>query len=182
MRVCRSPELFAAYRGLPRLRVPRHPPHAFCRLTPSLVCWVRPSATRRPTGTRGPDPRAKRCTRPRRSHPAPRANRACAPSPPEPATRLRGDLHSIDRSDLADGTRATPRGLANMPWFTSDATRCSRRRPRLPTTPTPAKSHITSRIHFPRSLLPTFRCQTADERRKKTARRAGARRAEINLG
>src|SRR2546423_13273975 len=33
MRVCRSPELFAAYRGLPRLRVPRHPPHAFVRLT-----------------------------------------------------------------------------------------------------------------------------------------------------
>src|SRR5438105_5249730 len=36
MRVCRSPELFAAYRGLPRLRVPRHPPHAFVRLTTSL--------------------------------------------------------------------------------------------------------------------------------------------------
>src|SRR5436305_4802622 len=33
MRVCHSPELFAAYRGLPRLRVPRHPPHAFIRLT-----------------------------------------------------------------------------------------------------------------------------------------------------
>ena len=31
--VCDSPELFAAYRGLPRLRVPRHPPHAFARLT-----------------------------------------------------------------------------------------------------------------------------------------------------
>jgi hypothetical protein len=31
--VCASPELFAAYRGLPRLRVPRHPPHAFVRLT-----------------------------------------------------------------------------------------------------------------------------------------------------
>ena len=31
--VCGSPELFAAYRGLPRLRVPRHPPHAFARLT-----------------------------------------------------------------------------------------------------------------------------------------------------
>ena len=33
MRVCRSPWLIAAYRGLPRLRVPRHPPHAFARLT-----------------------------------------------------------------------------------------------------------------------------------------------------
>ena len=32
-RVCRSPELFAAYHGLHRLRVPRHPPHAFARLT-----------------------------------------------------------------------------------------------------------------------------------------------------
>ena len=33
MRVCRSPELFAAYRGLHRLYVPRHPPHTFVRLT-----------------------------------------------------------------------------------------------------------------------------------------------------
>src|SRR6187551_2947542 len=33
MRVCRSPWLLAAYRGLPRLRVPRHPPRAFARLT-----------------------------------------------------------------------------------------------------------------------------------------------------
>src|SRR5215213_4638140 len=33
MRVCRSPALFAAYRALPRLRVPRHPPLAFARLT-----------------------------------------------------------------------------------------------------------------------------------------------------
>ena len=32
-RVCHSPELLAAYHGLPRLRVPRHPPHAFSRLT-----------------------------------------------------------------------------------------------------------------------------------------------------
>ena len=31
--MCGSPELFAAYRGLPRLRVPRHPPYAFARLT-----------------------------------------------------------------------------------------------------------------------------------------------------
>jgi hypothetical protein len=31
--VCRSPELIAAYHGLPRLCVPRHPPHAFARLT-----------------------------------------------------------------------------------------------------------------------------------------------------
>jgi hypothetical protein len=33
MRVCRSPELIAAYRGLHRLYVPRHPPHTFVRLT-----------------------------------------------------------------------------------------------------------------------------------------------------
>ena len=33
MRVCRSPELIAAYHGLHRLCVPRHPPHAFARLT-----------------------------------------------------------------------------------------------------------------------------------------------------
>jgi hypothetical protein len=32
-RVCRSPWLIAAYHGLPRLRVPRHPPHALARLT-----------------------------------------------------------------------------------------------------------------------------------------------------
>ena len=32
-RVCRSPKLIAAYRGLRRLRVPRHPPLAFIRLT-----------------------------------------------------------------------------------------------------------------------------------------------------
>ena len=31
--MCRSPKLFAAYRALHRLRVPRHPPLAFCRLT-----------------------------------------------------------------------------------------------------------------------------------------------------
>ena len=31
--MCSSPALFAAYRGLPRLRVPRHPPHALARLT-----------------------------------------------------------------------------------------------------------------------------------------------------
>jgi hypothetical protein len=31
--VCHSPELLAAYHGLHRLRVPRHPPHAFLRLT-----------------------------------------------------------------------------------------------------------------------------------------------------
>ena len=33
MRVCRSPWLIAAYHGLHRLRVPRHPPLAFIRLT-----------------------------------------------------------------------------------------------------------------------------------------------------
>jgi hypothetical protein len=32
-RVCHSPELLAAYHGLHRLCVPRHPPHAFFRLT-----------------------------------------------------------------------------------------------------------------------------------------------------
>ena len=36
MRVCRSPWLIAAYHGLPRLRVPRHPPHAFTRLTTTI--------------------------------------------------------------------------------------------------------------------------------------------------
>src|SRR5215208_2491324 len=33
MRVCRSPWLIAAYHGLHRLCVPRHPPHAIARLT-----------------------------------------------------------------------------------------------------------------------------------------------------
>ena len=37
MRVCRSPELIAAYRALPRLRVPRHPPLAFARVTTNDV-------------------------------------------------------------------------------------------------------------------------------------------------
>ena len=37
MRVCRSPELIAAYRGLHRLYVPRHPPHTFFRLTLSQL-------------------------------------------------------------------------------------------------------------------------------------------------
>jgi hypothetical protein len=36
MRVCRSPELIAAYHGLHRLRVPRHSPHALIRLTQIL--------------------------------------------------------------------------------------------------------------------------------------------------
>src|SRR5215203_265829 len=36
-RVCHSPELLAAYHGLPRLRVPRHPPHAFSRLTTKVA-------------------------------------------------------------------------------------------------------------------------------------------------
>ena len=31
--MCRSPKLIAAYRGLHRLYVPRHPPHTFVRLT-----------------------------------------------------------------------------------------------------------------------------------------------------
>src|SRR6476620_9697312 len=47
--VCASPELFAAYRGLPRLRVPRHPPHAFARLTTS-------SFRRRPSRARADAP------------------------------------------------------------------------------------------------------------------------------
>jgi hypothetical protein len=34
--VCGSPWLIAAYHGLPRLRVPRHPPHTFARLTTSV--------------------------------------------------------------------------------------------------------------------------------------------------
>ena len=34
--MCRSPKLIAAYRGLHRLYVPRHPPHTFVRLTLSL--------------------------------------------------------------------------------------------------------------------------------------------------
>jgi len=33
MRVCHSPELIAAYHGLHRLCVPRHPPHTLVRLT-----------------------------------------------------------------------------------------------------------------------------------------------------
>ena len=36
-RVCHSPELLAAYHGLHRLCVPRHPPHAFLRLTTKLA-------------------------------------------------------------------------------------------------------------------------------------------------
>ncbi len=35
--VCGSPRLIAAYRALPRLRVPRHPPLAFSRLTTEFV-------------------------------------------------------------------------------------------------------------------------------------------------
>src|SRR5215213_7132292 len=36
LRVCHSPWLIAAYHGLHRLRVPRHPPHAFTRLTTTI--------------------------------------------------------------------------------------------------------------------------------------------------
>ena len=35
--MCRSPWLIAAYHGLHRLCVPRHPPHAFVRLTTNAV-------------------------------------------------------------------------------------------------------------------------------------------------
>ncbi len=35
--MCRSPWLIAAYRALRRLRVPRHPPLAFARLTTPIV-------------------------------------------------------------------------------------------------------------------------------------------------
>ena len=42
--MCRSPRLIAAYHGLHRLRVPRHPPHAFSRLTTSLLNRRRTSA------------------------------------------------------------------------------------------------------------------------------------------
>jgi hypothetical protein len=37
MRVCHSPELIAAYHGLHRLCVPRHPPHTLVRLTLSQL-------------------------------------------------------------------------------------------------------------------------------------------------
>jgi hypothetical protein len=46
MRVCRSPELIAAYHGLHRLRVPRHSPHAFIRLTQILVLTKYARSTR----------------------------------------------------------------------------------------------------------------------------------------
>ena len=45
MRVCRSPWLFAAYHGLHRLRVPRHPPPAFSRLT--LIQLAHPTSQNR---------------------------------------------------------------------------------------------------------------------------------------
>ena len=41
MRVCRSPWLIAAYHGLHRLRVPRHSPLAFVRLTTNSVIEAR---------------------------------------------------------------------------------------------------------------------------------------------
>jgi hypothetical protein len=55
MRVCRSPKLIAAYHGLHRLRVPRHPPHAFTRLT-TTIC----SPSRAPTNSRDPQPAFQR--------------------------------------------------------------------------------------------------------------------------
>ena len=36
---CGSPMLIAAYRALPRLSVPRHPPCALVRLTGSSLCF-----------------------------------------------------------------------------------------------------------------------------------------------
>ena len=165
--VCHSPELIAAYRGLHRLRVPRHPPHAFCRLTQSLVCWVRHPATRRPAGTRGPDPRAKRCTRPRRSHPAPDANRACAPSPPEPATRLRGDLHSIDRSDLAVERPVDRSGSRVMLLDAHGAGLASRRHPHPRNRTSPAGS--TSHDHY---YPPSVVKQQRAAKKNRSARRS----------
>ena len=47
LRVCHSPRLIAAYHGLPRLRVPRHPPHAFARLT--TTCCGSSRAVRSPS-------------------------------------------------------------------------------------------------------------------------------------
>ena len=46
MRVCRSPELIAAYHGLHRLRVPRHSPHAYNRLTQILLLTKYARSTR----------------------------------------------------------------------------------------------------------------------------------------
>jgi hypothetical protein len=44
--VCRSPWLIAAYHGLHRLCVPRHPPHAFARLTTKIRKSLCPSRAR----------------------------------------------------------------------------------------------------------------------------------------
>ena len=51
MRVCRFPWLIAAYRGLHRLRVPRHPPLAFSRLTTKIVKQNTHSVERRALDT-----------------------------------------------------------------------------------------------------------------------------------
>src|ERR1700712_3019505 len=59
MRVCRSPWLIAAYHGLPRLRVPRHPPHAFTRLTTTSL--LKQSAYNRPKPSPAFQRRPPRC-------------------------------------------------------------------------------------------------------------------------
>ena len=57
VRVCRSPWLIAAYHGLRRLRVPRHPPHAFTRLTTKLVRAPRSGAFAPSLGVPQPESR-----------------------------------------------------------------------------------------------------------------------------
>src|SRR5258705_11723764 len=59
-RVCHSPELLAAYHGLHRLRVPRHPPHAFLRLTTYGASKVRASYRNLPIPIRRPSHGSRR--------------------------------------------------------------------------------------------------------------------------
>jgi hypothetical protein len=177
--VCSSPRLIAAYRGLPRLRVPRHPPHAFCRLTPSLECWVRHWPTKPPPAPEDLilEPSAARAHAARTCRaalPRPRVRRPEATTPRHRTTRLRGDLHFL--------SNRSNRSFRSCCWLAPDVRvidRCSRRRAPLGTPP-PRNRNVTSRIHFPRSLLPTFHCQTV--RTAKTARSAGALEADIDLG
>jgi hypothetical protein len=117
--VCSSPRLIAAYRGLRRLRVPRHPPHAFCRLTPSLECGPGRELQDSPPAPEDLilEPSAARAHAARIPAPVrPESNCSCPRAAPRPTTRLRGD-HYFPIAIVPD--------LAVLPcccvdWFTSD--------------------------------------------------------------
>ncbi len=114
--MCSSPRPIAAYRALPRLRVPRHPPLAFPRLTPPESNAPRTAGSLRPSTysalaqQRRPSPaRAPRIRFPLRPATKPRQPVALSSLTCQSAPRLvsrRGELRTVTGAAVAVNCRA----------------------------------------------------------------------------